>query len=94
MKNRLMSISEKLLLKKRALIERVIDQLKHISQIEHTRHRSVSNFLVNVVCAFIAYTYQEKKPSLNIRQPAEDRRFICCYALNPYVELTLIMLFE
>ena len=39
----------------------------HRSQIEHTRHRSGFNFLVNVVSALIGYTYQEKKPSLNIR---------------------------
>jgi len=46
----------------------IYDQLKNISQIEHTRHRSGFNFLVNVISALIAYTYQEKKPSLNIRR--------------------------
>ena len=43
------------------------DQLKNISQIEHTRHRSPANFLVNVIAGLIAYTYREKKPSLDIR---------------------------
>jgi hypothetical protein len=43
------------------------DQLKNISQIEHTRHRSPANFLVNVIPALIAYTHREKKPSLNIK---------------------------
>ncbi|MGA9769372.1 MAG: IS982 family transposase, partial [Blastocatellia bacterium] len=42
-------------------------QLKNICQIEHTRHRSTANFLVNVMAALIAYTFKEKKPSLNIR---------------------------
>ena len=65
--NKLMPLIDKLLLRKRVLIETVHDQLKNISQIEHHRHRSVANFLVNVVAALIAYTYQPKKPSLNIR---------------------------
>ncbi len=67
MKNKLMPVWDKLLLRKRAIIESVNDQLKNISQIEHTRHRSGFNFLVNVISALIAYTFQEKKPSLNLR---------------------------
>jgi hypothetical protein len=67
MKNRLVSICDKLMLRKRAMIESVMDQLKNISQIEHRRHRSVANCLVNLVAGLIAYTYWEKKPSLNIR---------------------------
>ena len=66
MKNKLMSLADKLLLCKRALIESVNDQLKNISQIEHTRHRSVGNFMVNRVAGLVAYTYQPKKPSLNL----------------------------
>ena len=67
MKNKLMPIFDKLMVRKRAIIETVHDQLKNISQIEHTRHRSPANFLVNVIAALIAYTHKEKKPSLNIR---------------------------
>ena len=67
MKNKLMPIFDKIMLRKRALIETVHDQLKNISQIEHSRHRSVLNFIVNVLAALIAYSHQEKKPSLNIR---------------------------
>lgn len=67
MKNKLMPILDQLLLRKRALIETVNDQLKNICQIEHTRHRSVANFIVNLIAALIAYTYQEKKPSLHLR---------------------------
>jgi Transposase DDE domain len=67
MKNRLLSMTDKLLLRKRALIETVNDQLKNISQIEHTRHRSLWNFLGNVAAGLIAYSWREKKPSLNIR---------------------------
>ena len=64
-KNRLpMSLMDRILLRKRAIIECVIDQLKNISQIEHSRHRSVTSFLVNILCGLIAYTRQPKKPSL------------------------------
>ena len=54
------------MLKKRMCIESVIEQLKHQSQLEHTRHRSFVNFQVNVFSALIAYTYQAKKPSVNL----------------------------
>jgi len=67
MKNRLTSIFDQIMLKKRAIIESVIDQLKNISNIEHSRHRSVANCFVNLVAGLVAYTYREKKPSLNIR---------------------------
>ena len=62
-----MPLMDKILLRKRALIETINDQLKNISQISHTRHRSVDNFLVNLVVGFIAYTHQPKKPALNLR---------------------------
>jgi hypothetical protein len=45
---------DRILLRKRALVETVLDQLKNISQIEHARHRSVANFLVNLLCRLIA----------------------------------------
>jgi hypothetical protein len=66
MKNSLMPLIDKLLLRKRAIIETIIDQLKNISQIEHSRHRSPINFLVNLVCGLIAYCRQPKKPSLGL----------------------------
>ena len=65
MKNKLMTMSDKILLRKRALIETIIDQLKNISQIEHSRHRSPFNFLVNVLAGLIAYCHQPKKPALH-----------------------------
>ena len=66
MKNKLMPLIDRILLRKRAIIESVNDQLKNLCQIEHTRHRSVNNFMVNIVGALIAYSLQEKKPSLNL----------------------------
>jgi len=66
MKNQLMLWTDRLLLRKRAIIETIIDQLKNISQIEHSRHRSVSNFFVNVLCGLIAYCRRSTKPSLGL----------------------------
>ena len=68
MKNRLMPLADRLLARKRALIETINDQLKNISQVAHTRHRSVDNFAVNLVAGLIAYTHQPKKPSLQLSQ--------------------------
>lgn len=76
MKNKFMSVSEKLLLKKRMLIESVIDRLKNGCQLEHSRHRSVPNFFAHVASALIAYTYQEKKPSLNLENFQELKGLI------------------
>jgi hypothetical protein len=67
MKNRLLPLLDKIMLRERAIIESVVDQLKNISQIEHSRHRSVANCFVNLLAGLSAYTWQEKKPSLNIR---------------------------
>jgi hypothetical protein len=64
MQNRLMPMIDKVFLRKRAIIESVNDQLKNISQIEHTRHRSPTNFLVNLLSGLIAYCHQPKKPSI------------------------------
>jgi len=66
MKNKLMPLLDKVLLRQRALIECVNDQLKNISQIEHTRHRSASNGIVNMLAAVVAYTFQSKKPALDL----------------------------
>lgn len=61
-----MRLSDKLLSRKRSIIETIIDQLKNISQIEHSRHRSPVNFMVNLLCGLIAYCHQPKKPSLHL----------------------------
>jgi transposase len=79
MKNKLMPLMDKILLRKRSLIETINDQLKNISQIEHTRHRSVCNFMVNLVAGLICYTHQPKKPALRIYE--YDRQAIETLAL-------------
>ena len=66
MKQRLVLLNDRLLLRKRSIIETIIDQLKNISQIEHSRHRSPVNCFVNILGALIAYCHQPKKPSISI----------------------------
>lgn len=76
MHNKLLPLFDKLLLRKRALIETINDQLKNIQQIEHTRHRSIVNAMVNVLAALTAYTHQPHKPSLNLSQ--NDLNLLTC----------------
>ncbi len=64
MPHRLLLLQDKVLLRRRALLETVFDQLKHLMQIEHTRHRSATNFAVNLVAGLIAYCHQPNKPSI------------------------------
>lgn len=64
MQNKLITIRDKILLRKRSIIETINDQLKNISDIEHSRHRSIYNFIVNLLCWLIAYTHQTKKPAI------------------------------
>ena len=77
MKNSLMHLSDKIILRKRALIETVCDELKNICQIEHTRHRSPEGFIVNVISGLIAYSYLSKKPSLNLEIVNQSLALAC-----------------
>ena len=67
MKNHLVNLWDKILLRKRAIIENVNDFLKNICFIEHSRHRSTANFLVNLLSALVAYSFLPNKPSLGLR---------------------------
>ena len=66
MKGTLMSLSDKLLLRKRTIIETVNDELRNISQVEHSRHRTFDNFIVNLLGAIAAYCCFPKKPCINV----------------------------
>lgn len=55
---------DKRLLKRRALIETVFYELKHLCQIEHSRHRSITGFMSNLLSGLIAYCHQSHKPTL------------------------------
>ena len=64
MKNSLMSMNDKIILRERFVIETVNDELKNICQIEHSRHRSFINFVVNILAGLEAYSFFPKKSSI------------------------------
>lgn len=66
MKKKAMSLWDRALLKKRFIIETINDQLKNISYIEHSRHRSISGFMINLLAGLIAYCVKKNKPSLDL----------------------------
>ena len=72
MKNQLLSLWDKLMLRKRSIIETINDQLKNTQQIEHTRHRSPKNFLTNLLSGLVAYQLQPKKPSIHYTKPQQQ----------------------
>ncbi|WP_298288819.1 IS982 family transposase [uncultured Lutibacter sp.] len=77
MKNCLMTMSDKILLRKRSIIETVNDELKNICQVEHSRHRSFGNFLTNLISGIIAYSFLPKKPS--IKFATKNSNQICLF---------------
>lgn len=64
MKNCLMELKDKILLRKRSVIETVNDELKNMCQVEHSRHRSFGNFITNLISGLIAYCFFPKKPAI------------------------------
>lgn len=66
MKPQAISAWDRAMLSKRFIIETVFDQLKNMTQIDHTRHRSCNSFMVNLIAGLIAYTFKDKKPSINV----------------------------
>lgn len=64
MKNCLMELKDKILLRKRSIIETINDELKNICQVEHSRHRSFENFISNLISGLIAYSFFPKKPAI------------------------------
>jgi len=67
MKNQLMSLKDKVLLRKRSVIETINDELKNIGHAEHSRHRSAHNFIMNLMAWLLAYSFFPKKPSIDIQ---------------------------
>ena len=76
MKNKLMNLHDKLMLHKRTVIESVNDFLKNICDIEHSRRRSMTNFLVNLLSALAAYSFLPEKPSV-CSAPNMQKGFLC-----------------
>lgn len=59
-------VTDRIMLRKRAVIESVNDELKNICQIEHTRHRSFTNFITNLIAGLLAYSFLPKKPEIKV----------------------------
>lgn len=66
MKGAELPLQDRLMSKKRAVIEPVDDELKNICQIEHTRHRCFTNFITNLIAGLLAYSFLSKKPSIKV----------------------------
>lgn len=75
MKNCLMSMNDKIMLRKRSVIETVNDELKNICQVEHSRHRSFVNFTVNLLAGLAAYSFLPKKPSIKYETIKSNQLF-------------------
>jgi len=69
MKNHLMPLLDKILLRKRFVIETIFDKLKSQMGLEHSRHRSITNAFVHVMSCLIAYSLGKNKPKINISYP-------------------------
>lgn len=75
MKPKALALWDKIILRKRFIIETVNDQLKSISQIEHSRHRSVHGFMLNLMGSLIAYCHKKDKPTIRIEE--SDMKTLC-----------------
>ena len=69
----IMILSDRLLLRKRAIIETVNDELKHSAQVEHSGHRCFDNFIVNLLGAIAAYCLFPKKPCINVQRTIDTQ---------------------
>lgn len=72
MKNILMEMQDKILLRKRSVIETVNDELKNICQVEHSRHRSFNNFITNLLAAIATYFFFPKKPTIRFNNDCRE----------------------
>ena len=87
MKPKLLNLMDKILLRKRALIETVNDQLKNVCQIEHSRHRSPINAFVHLIAGLVAFTWQEKRPALSWTREEQEilnahKQLVCTWGLS------------
>ena len=73
MKNSLMTMNDKIMLRKRSVIETVNDELKNICQVEHSRHRSFTSFIANLIAGLIAYSFLPKKPSISYQTVSSNQ---------------------
>ena len=73
MRGAIMTMSDRLLTRKRAIIETINDELKNIAQVEHSRHRSFDNFIVNILGVLAAYCFFPKKPCIACERAIDNQ---------------------
>ena len=66
MKNYLMPLADKIMVRKRFVIETVLDILKCEMGLEHSRHRSPVNAMVHILSCLVAYAFRPGKPSISL----------------------------
>ena len=79
MKNRLMTFYDRIMLRKRSIIETINDELKNICEVEHSRHRSLHNFIMNLIAALVAYSFFDKKPAIRFDREQPTGQFELFY---------------
>ena len=67
-----MPLWDKIMMRKRSIIETINDELKNVAQLVHSRHRSIDYFMINVLAVLAAYCYFDKKPSMNVDFTREE----------------------
>ena len=70
---------DKILLRKRYIIETINDLLKNSAQIVHSRHRSINNFIMNLISGLGAYCFFENKPKALMGYEFEDTKQLCLF---------------
>lgn len=73
MQGAIMSVHDRILLRKRVIIETVNDELKNIAQVEHSRHRCFDNFIVNLLGAIAAYCLFPQKTCINVQRTIDTQ---------------------
>lgn len=73
MREGLTNLSDRLLIRKRAIIETVNDEFKNIAQIEHSRHRTFDNFIISLLGALAAYCFFPQKPYINVERTLDTQ---------------------
>lgn len=73
MKNKLMPLRDKILLRKRSIIGTINDELKNIAHAVHSRHRALGNFLMNIISAIMAYCFFPQKPTIKWEVERQDQ---------------------
>ena len=59
-------LADKVMRRKRFVIETVLDTLKSEMGLEHSRHRSVVNAMVHILSCLVAYAFRPGKPSISL----------------------------